>query len=454
MILDDKGNEIQFGYWGAKPQWRRNQDAIDHTSILQTEERVLNQNSRKQLLSTLRDLERNSCICKAIVETFVSNVGKCSLVSHTQEDEYDKQREKYFERYFRKLEISGNGINHVIQCVVTDLLLSGEIFIILTRGSSVQLVSSERCCSSSHKSKRKNNESDGLVFDRFGNIKQYRFSKIKDGVVDEEDGIYINAKDVIHVKNITRTGQHKGSPMLSSACQTILDIHSVQTAFTSKVRASSALVGFITSNQPYSEKFNFNEFDDEPMRSTYTKIPQSGILLLENGESVQTLQGGNIDGVDKFLNSLIQFACASVGITFENLVGWSNASFSSSKATRAVTNHRFNLFREFFEDNLLRRICTWKSYKAQNENDLPVLEDENQIDEFSFNWNKASSLDRRQDAQTDALMIDKNLSSLTEVFANNGKDFETESEQIIKDKARLKELSEKYGMNNDEDLIQ
>ena len=77
------------------------------------------------------------------------------------------------------------------------------------------------------------------------------------------------------------------------------------------------------------------------MRSTYTKLYNGSILLLEQGESVETIQGGNIDGVDQFLTQLISFACSSVGITVENLVGWSNASFSSSKSTRAVTNHRF-----------------------------------------------------------------------------------------------------------------
>ena len=447
MILDAQGKEIKFGYWGAKPNWRRHQDPIDHTSILQTEEKVLNQSSRSQLLSTLRDLERNNCIAKAITQTFISNVGKCSLVSQTENDEYNKQKDKLFSRYFTRLEISGHGLNHVIQCVVTDLLLSGEIFIILTRGSSIQLIPSERVCSSNTKTKRKKNESDGLVFDRFGNVKQYRISKIKDGYVNDDDGIYINAKDVIHIKNTSRVGQYRGTPMLAPATQTLMDIHAVQTAFTNKVKASSALVGFITSNQPYSEKFSFNDYDDEPVRSTYSKLHSGSLLVLENGESVQTIQGGNIDGVDRFLNQLISFACASVGITHENLIGWSNASFSSSKSTRAVTNHRFNLFREFIEENFLKRLARWRCYKAENEDELPSLEGDEYHDDFSFNWNKASSLDRRQDAQTDALLIENNLSSLTEVFANNGKDFEKEAEQMMKDKAHLRELSEKYGFD-------
>ena len=448
-ILDARGNPIQLGYFGARPNWKRTQDPLEHTSILATEEQVLNQQSRSQLLSTLRDLERNNCICKAIVQTFISNLGKCNFVSQTEDEEYNTQRDKHFSRYFKKCELSGNGLNYVLQAIATDLLLSGEIFILLTRGSSIQLIPSERVCSSIHKAKRKQNENDGLVFDRYGQIKQFRISKIKDGFVDMDDGFYVPSKDIIHVKNTSRVGQYRGTPLLAPATQTLMDIHAVQTAFTNKVKASSALVGFITSNQPYSEKYNFNDYDDDQMRSTYSKLHSGSLLILENGESVETIQGGNIDGVDRFLTQLISFACSSIGITHENLVGWSNASFSSSKSTRAVTNHRFAMFREFIEETFLNRLALWKSNKAENEDEISSPNLEEYHDNFSWNWNKASSLDRRQDAQTDALLIQNNLSSHSEVFANNGKDFQVEAEQMMKDKALLKELQEKYSLNED-----
>ena len=192
-----------------------------------------------------------------------------------------------------------------------------------------------------------------------------------------------------------------------------------------------------------------NDYDDDQMRSTYSKLHSGSLLILENGESVETIQGGNIDGVDRFLTQLISFACSSIGITHENLVGWSNASFSSSKSTRAVTNHRFAMFREFIEETFLNRLALWKSNKAENEDEISSPNLEEYHDNFSWNWNKASSLDRRQDAQTDALLIQNNLSSHSEVFANNGKDFQVEAEQMMKDKALLKELQEKYSLNED-----
>lgn len=447
-IFDSTGSPINFQYYGGKPSWKKRNDPIDHTSILHTEDAVLNNGSRNELLSTLRDLERNNCICKAIVQTFISNLGKCSFVSQTDNEEFNKLREKYFAKYFKRMELTGNGLNYVLQSIATDLLLSGEIFVLLTKSGQIQLIPSERVCSSIHQSKRKQNESDGFVYNRFGQVKQIRVSKIKNGTIDPNEGFYLNMKDIIHVKNTSRVGQFRGTPMLAPATQTLMDIHSVQTAFTNKVKASSALVGFITSNQPYSEKYNFNDFDDEPLRSTYTKLHSNSLMILENGESVQTLSGGNIDGVDKFLTQLISFACSSIGITHENLVGWSNASFSSSKSTRAVTNHRFAMFRESIEEMFLNKLAIRISERAEMIDELPVS-DEESIESFSFNWNKASSLDRRQDAQTDALLIQNNLASHSEVFANNGKDFQVEAEQMMKDKKYIQELEEKYGLKEE-----
>lgn len=443
-LLDHRGQPINLGYGAARPSWRKNEDALDRSSIALSEERVLQHSNRLELLSCLRDLERNNPIAKAITQVFVSNLGHCQLRSTTENGDFNNTKEKVLNKYLKKLEITGQGISRVLGSIITDLLLAGEVFCILTKGGSIQLVPSERVASSKYPNKRKPNESDGIVLDRFGQVKSFRICQVANGAVDYDQGSFVDAKNIIHIANKSRIGQLRGTPMLASAAQTLQDIHTVQAAYTAKVKTSSALTGFITSNQPYSARWDGNDFDGEPMRSTYTKLYNGSILLLEQGESVETIQGGNIDGVDQFLTQLISFACASVGITVENLVGWSNASFSSSKSTRAVTNHRFAMLREFMEESFLRRLLTWKCYKATAAGELPEPP-EGEHENFSFQWTTSPTLDRRQDAQTDAILLKENLASHTEIFANNGKDFEAEAERMEKDKALMKSLQAKYG---------
>lgn len=444
-ILNEFGKpaQTQFGYLPSRPSWRKTEDALDRTPITLSEERVLPFGNRIELLTVLRDLERNNPICRSIVNVFVSNVGGCRYRSETPEG---ISKEEKFKNYFRNLEVTGFGMNRVLAHIVTDLLLAGEAFILLTKGGQIQLIPSERIASQNYISEqKKENEIEGIVLNKFGRPIEYRIANIKNGAVDYQDATYVKAKDIIHIANTSRIGQLRGVPMLASACKTLQDIHEVQTAFTAKVKTSSALTGFITSNQPYSARWDGNEFAEENVRSTYKKLYSGSLLILENGESVQTIQGGNIDGVDTFMLHLISYACASVGITVENLVGWSNASFSSSKATRAVTNHRFNQLREFLEDGFLRRLCRWKQYKWENVDDLPMQTDEDR-DNFSFQWTSSPTLDRRQDAQTDAILMKENLASPTTIFSNNGMDYETELEKIITDKRLLKEKMESAGL--------
>lgn len=434
-LLDHNGNEVKFGYQGSRPNWRKKLDHLDRNPIVQSEEKVLHQSSRLELLSTLRDLERNNPVCKSVVQVFTSNIGVCSFQSGTDNDSYNAEREAMFKKYFKAVDVNGFGLTKILSQVVTDLLLSGECFVILTKGGQIQLLPSERVGSSLDTTAMKDNEVDGVVYNRFGRPVAYRVAHMKDGYVDYHEGTYFQAKDVVHIANTSRIGQVRGVPMLASATKTLEDIHEVVSAYTAKVKTSSALTGFITSNQPYSARWDENEFGDEPMRSTYKKLYSGSLLLLENGESVQTIQGGNIDGVDNFITQLISFVCSSVGITVENLVGWSNASFSSSKATRAVTNHRFKQLREQLEETFLKRLCRWKQFKWENIGELTSNDDGR--DKFNFRWSSSPTLDRRQDAQTDAVLMENKLQAPSTIFANAGLDYESELSQMKKD-AELK----------------
>ncbi len=90
------------------------------------------------------------------------------------------------------------------------------------------------------------------------------------------------------------------------------------------------------------------------------------------------------------------------------------------------------------EDAFLRRLCRWKQYKWENNEQIPIQEELDR-ENFYFQWTSSPTLDRRQDAQTDAILLEKNLASPTTIFANNGMDYSQELEKIIQDKAMMRE---------------
>ena len=102
-ILNEFGKPVKFGYGAARPSWRKQNDALDRSPITHSEERVLSHGNRIQLLSTLRDLERNNPIAKAMVQVFVSNLGNCKFQSRSENQELNQQKESLFGRYFKNL---------------------------------------------------------------------------------------------------------------------------------------------------------------------------------------------------------------------------------------------------------------------------------------------------------------------------------------------------------------
>ena len=88
----------------------------------------------------------------------------------------------------------------------------------------------------------------------------------------------------------------------------------------------------------------------------------------------------------------------------------------------------------------MRRLCRWRQYKWENDGQLTPNEAERES--FSFNWGGSPTLDRRQDAQTDAIILENNLASPTTIFANNGLDYEKEMQQAIDDKNLLAKMQQ------------
>ena len=91
------------------------------------------------------------------------------------------------------------------------------------------------------------------------------------------------------------------------------DAEQVQEAYSSKIQVSSLFCAAITSNNPYSDRWNINDMEEE-VRSTYTELNQNQIMLLENGESISTVDAtGGTAEVKDFLLYLITFIASTVG---------------------------------------------------------------------------------------------------------------------------------------------
>ena len=97
------------------------------------------------------------------------------------------------------------------------------------------------------------------------------------------------------------------------------------------------------------------------------------------------------------------------------------------------------------EDTFIRRLVRWRQFKYEANGELPET-DELDRENYDLQWTTSPTLDRRKDAQTDAIQLDNNLASHTRIFAENGLDFSAEAAQMIKDKKLIADLTNAAGI--------
>ena len=436
QILDHKGNPVHFGYQGAKSQSKDIDYLTNFSSINAREEKVLTEGERIKLLSNLRNSYRNNVITNAVIETMQTNVGKCKVQSKTDNEEFDTERDKVFKRWIRDIEVTGMNLGGVIKLVIQELALAGDCLIVLLKSGKIQLVPSERICSAQNPENRKADEVSGCRVNKFGAITHFRVVGYDAmGNVDRENGNYVSARDSIFIRNQTRIGSIRGIPMLAPAMNALQSIEEIHQSYTTKIKVNSLFACAITSKNPYEERWSMNN-GQEGSRSSFTTLESGSLLMLEDGEDITQIDASKgTNEIEKFLLYLITFVASPLVGSIESLVGFSNATFASSRVTKTQANFKFKQYREMLEEQLLRRLFNWKTRKMQKFGDLPdSIDFLDYEDALSFNWTYLPVLDSEKQAKVDANMIDNNLISYTDLFAEKGKDFETEIKQISKDK--------------------
>jgi capsid protein len=442
QILDHKGNPVHFGYQGASINSKSIDYFTNFSSIHQREEKVLSEGERAKLLSNLRNSFRNNIITNAIVETLQTNVGKCKVQSKTGEKDFDSAREKLFKRWSNEIEITGHNLGNVLKLVIQELALAGDCLIVLLKNGKIQLVPSERICSSTNPEDRKSDEVSGCRINKYGAITHFRVCGYDaNGNVDKQKGNYVTARDGIFIKNQTRIGSVRGIPMLAPAMNALQAIEEIHQSYTTKIKVNSLFACAITSNSPYDDRWSMNGHDGSN-RSSFTTLESGSLLMLEEGEDIKEIDASKgTNEIEKFLLYLITFVASPIVGSIESLVGYSNATFASSRVTKTQANFKFKQYREMLEEQLLKRLFSWKTRKMQKFGDLPDDIDFNEYeDALSFNWTYLPVLDSEKQANVDAKMIENNLISYTDLFAEKGKDFEEEVQQIAKDKLLLQQL--------------
>ena len=298
---------------------------------------------------------RNNIITNAIVECLQTNIGKVSVQSKTGNEEFDSKREKLFKYFLSNAEITNIDMASVLKLIMQELALAGDCLVLLLKNGRIQLIPSERIASSKNPELKKTDELNGVRVNKFGAITHFRIINYgADGKLNKDEGTYVKAQDAIFIRNQTRIGSLRGIPLLASADNALQNIEEVQSAYTQKIKINSLFACAITSNNPYDDRWSMNN-ETEEQRSSFTTLESGQLMVLEPNENITTIDStSGSNDIEKFILYLITFIASPIVGCPEQIVGYSNGTFASSRVTKTQANFKFRQYREMLEDQFLK----------------------------------------------------------------------------------------------------
>jgi lambda family phage portal protein len=162
----------------------------------------------------------------------------------------------------------------------------------------------------------------------------------------------IRAEEIIHLYLVERPGQTRGVPWLASTIERMHHLHGYEQAEVVAARASSSLMGFITS--PEGQLYGDEVQDGERL----TDFAPGQFKYLQPGESI-TVPSLNRPGgeFDPFMRAMLRAVAAGVGCSYESISkDFSQTNYSSSRLSLLEERDNWKVLQSWLIDNLHQRV--------------------------------------------------------------------------------------------------
>jgi lambda family phage portal protein len=162
----------------------------------------------------------------------------------------------------------------------------------------------------------------------------------------------IPAEEIIHLYRAERPGQTRGVTWFASAIQRLHHLAGYEQAEVVRARASSALMGFITS--PEGELIGDDVMDGERVSNF-----EPGVFkYLNPGESVTVPSLDSPDGqFEPFLRAMLRAMAAGIGCSYETISrDFSQTNYSSSRLSLLEDRDHWRILQSWMIENFHRRI--------------------------------------------------------------------------------------------------
>ncbi|MDF2784210.1 MAG: portal protein [Pantoea eucrina] len=236
--------------------------------------------------------------------------------------------------------------------------------------------------------------------------------------IDTGDYERVPAEEIIHYFIPEFHNQERGIPDLFAGQKVLQELQEyIQATLISKKVAAST-TSFITN----ANQVDY-DLEEEVTKIDYEYLEAGAIYELNPGQDIKAINpNAGVDGINDFINNLMNQISMSLGITKMNLMGdTSNASFSAAKLADRLQQTTFKTRSNVMIARVLKRIYSkWLANELLNNNKLGRFSDFDDLIIAHYIPVKNISIDPVKDAQYEIMLLDAGLKSKQQIIHEMG----------------------------------
>lgn len=229
----------------------------------------------------------------------------------------------------------------------------------------------------------------------------------------------VDASEIIHYFIPEYSNQERGIPDLFAGQKVIQELQEyIQATLISKKVAAST-TAFITNSQ--TSDYELEEGDETRLNVEY--LEAGSIYELNAGQDIKAVNpNAGVDGINDFVNNLMNQVSMALGITKMNLMGdTSNASFSAAKLADRLQQTTFKTRSNALISRVLKKVyANWLSNELLNNSKLGRFSDFDDLVIAHYIPVKTISIDPVKDAQYEIMLLDAGLKSKQQIIHEMG----------------------------------
>lgn len=384
------------GYDGAA-ETRARPSAQNRGARMVDEDRQITKWGRDRLRLECLDLYRNNAIVRGVVERFADNVVGTGIIpqAQTTDERWNGLAEDYWREWAKVADYRQRVPLRVLQRhVVTGRMLSGESFFVLTNGGQLQPIEADRICTP-NEFKDDKRVIDGVRVSASGIIEGfYVCDRDENGRPDEDEWLFIAARDIVHCSAPFRADQVRGVPELAPIITSLADMKQLgeMTLKKAKLDAASGKVIKTGDGAGKMHKLGSRLANDNPQdgRQIYESLDEIQTYYIGPNESVEGIESKTPNSTYvPYIEHLLRLCGAALSMPSEMLaLDFRQSSFSSNKAALAQCYRTFINWHAWECEVFNQRVWNWRIAKAIKDGALPPAPTEDRNGVAVSQWYK------------------------------------------------------------------